>query len=218
MRRHAAAFQNTLAFSLYLVEYIGPIALDRAAFDLEGRPVQSRGCADDGRQRSRKSRPNGREIGGNLMFQQALDTISKQVLIRPLRQFHRRQVGRSRRGPVFRQSEPDHRRQALRDRALHAPPTSSSRSTPRTRPRTPGARPRPPSARASSTRSPTAWRRISTCSRWSRRSTTASRSARRPTPTCRCAIDHFRYFAGVIRAQEGAHLRDRPRHRRLSFP
>ena len=32
------------------------------------------------------------------------------------------------------------------------------------------------------------------------------------------AIDHFRYFAGAIRAQEGSHHRDRPRHRRLSFP
>ena len=32
------------------------------------------------------------------------------------------------------------------------------------------------------------------------------------------AIDHFRYFAGAIRAQEGGALRDRPRHRRLSFP
>ena len=32
------------------------------------------------------------------------------------------------------------------------------------------------------------------------------------------AIDHFRYFAGAIRAQEGSHQRDRPRHRRLSLP
>ena len=32
------------------------------------------------------------------------------------------------------------------------------------------------------------------------------------------AIDHFRYFAGCIRAQEGAHRRDRPRHRRLPLP
>ena len=32
------------------------------------------------------------------------------------------------------------------------------------------------------------------------------------------AIDHFRYFAGCIRAQEGSHRRDRPRHRRLSLP
>ena len=34
-------------------------------------------------------------------------------------------------------------------------------------------------------------------------------------PLC---VDHWRYYAGVVRAQEGAHLRDRPRHRRLSFP
>ena len=32
------------------------------------------------------------------------------------------------------------------------------------------------------------------------------------------AIDHFRYFAGCIRAQEGAISRDRPRHRRLPLP
>jgi aldehyde dehydrogenase len=32
------------------------------------------------------------------------------------------------------------------------------------------------------------------------------------------AIDHFRYFAGCIRAQEGIHLGDRSRHRRLSLP
>ena len=32
------------------------------------------------------------------------------------------------------------------------------------------------------------------------------------------AIDHFRYFAGAIRAQEGGISRDRPRHRRLSLP
>ena len=31
----------------------------------------------------------------------------------------------------------------------------------------------------------------------------ASRSARRLRPTCRLAIDHFRYFAGAIHAQEG---------------
>ena len=49
-------------------------------------------------------------------------------------------------------------------------------------------------------------------------STTASRSARRPPPTCRWSVDHFRYFAGCVRAQEGSHRRDRPRHRRLSFP
>ena len=32
------------------------------------------------------------------------------------------------------------------------------------------------------------------------------------------AIDHFRYFAGCLRAQEGSLARNRPRHRRLSFP
>ena len=42
-------------------------------------------------------------------------------------------------------------------------------------------------APTSSSRSPTAWSRISISWRSSRRSTTASRSARRPPPTCRCA-------------------------------
>ena len=32
------------------------------------------------------------------------------------------------------------------------------------------------------------------------------------------AIDHFRYFAGCLRAEEGALSRDRRRHRRLSLP
>ena len=32
------------------------------------------------------------------------------------------------------------------------------------------------------------------------------------------AVDHFRYFAGAIRAQEGSHLPDRRRHRRLPLP
>ena len=31
------------------------------------------------------------------------------------------------------------------------------------------------------------------------------------------AIDHFRYFAGAVRAQEGSISRDRPRHRRVSL-
>ncbi len=32
------------------------------------------------------------------------------------------------------------------------------------------------------------------------------------------AVDHFRYFAACIRAQEGSNQRNRSRHRRLSFP
>ena len=51
--------------------------------------------------------------------------------------------------------------------------------------------------------SPTSSKPISNCSRWSRRSTTASRSARRPPPTCRSVVDHWRYFAERVRAQEG---------------
>jgi hypothetical protein len=32
------------------------------------------------------------------------------------------------------------------------------------------------------------------------------------------AIDHFRYFAGVLRAQEGGDFGNRRRHHRLSLP
>ena len=66
-----------------------------------------------------------------------------------------------------------------------ARPTSSSRSTPRTPPRTRGARRRRPSARACSTASPTRSRRTSRRSRSPRATTTASRSARRAPPTSR---------------------------------
>ena len=52
-------------------------------------------------------------------------------------------------------------------------------------------------ARTSSTRSPTASRRTSSCWPRSRRSTTASRSARPPGADIPLAVDHFRYFAGV---------------------
>ena len=48
--------------------------------------------------------------------------------------------------------------------------------------------------------------------------TTASRSARPWPPTSRWPIDHFRYFAGAIRAQEGSLSRDRRGHRRLPLP
>ena len=72
--------------------------------------------------------------------------------------------------------------------------------------------------RASSTRSPTAWRQnldmLAQAETWDNgkpiRETTAADMP--------LAIDHFRYFAGCIRAQEGSIARNRPRHRRLSFP
>ena len=50
------------------------------------------------------------------------------------------------------------------------------------------------------------------------RGTTASRSARRLTADIPLAVDHFRYFAGAIRAQEGSLSPDRRRHRRLPLP
>ena len=104
-----------------------------------------------------------------------------------VRQFHRRQVRRAGRGPLFRQPDPDHRPGAVQDRALDR---RRHRTRARRRPRGQG-RLGPDLGRRAladpATRSPTAWSRTSTRSRWSRRSTTASRSARRPTPTCRSA-------------------------------
>ena len=104
-----------------------------------------------------------------------------------LRQLHWRQVRRTGRRPLFRQSEPHHRREAVSDRAFIR---RRHRARARRRPQGKGRLGQDASRRAipsSSTRSPTRWRPTSICSRSSRRSTTASRSARRPTPTCRYA-------------------------------
>jgi aldehyde dehydrogenase len=60
-----------------------------------------------------------------------------------------------------------------------------------------------PNGHRSSIKSPTGSRRIWRRSRSPRHGTTASRSARRWQPTS-LAVDHFRYFAGAIRAQEGS--------------
>ncbi len=127
---------------------------------------------------------NGRTCDVSTSAQFHLQRSSHQAA---LRQFHRRQVRRSRGGPLFRQSEPGHRRQALRNRPLQR---RRHRARARRRAQGQGRLGQDLGRRAletSSTRSPTAWRRSPSCWRWSRRSTTASRSARRPTPTCRCA-------------------------------
>ena len=151
------------------------------------------------------------------MLHQVIETLNAQVALRPaLRQLHRRQVGGAGRRPVFRQHHPDHRQAGLPDRPLQ-PPTSSSRSTPRTRPRTPGARPRPPSAPRSSTRSPTGWRRSSSCSpgRDARQRQADPRDDRRRHAARHRPLPLFRRLhprAGRLAS------RDRPRHRRLSFP
>ena len=83
------------------------------------------------------------------MFQQALETISKQVLIRPT---YGNFIGGKFVAPVegryFDNLSPITGAK-LCEIARSTPPTSSWRSTPRTRPRTPGAELRPPSARAS---------------------------------------------------------------------
>ncbi len=122
------------------------------------------------------------------MFQQALDTISKQVLIRAS---YDNFIGGKFVAPVegryFDNPSPVTGAKLCADRALHR---RRHRTRARRRPQGQGRLGQDPGRGAlatSSTRSPTRWRPSSTCSRWSRRSTTASRSARRPTPTCRSA-------------------------------
>ena len=84
------------------------------------------------------------------------------------------------------------------------PRTSKRRSTPPTPPPTPGARRRPPTAPPCCSRSPTAWRR--TCPAMAIVETIDNGKPIRETMAADMplAIDHFRYFAGCIRAQEGS--------------
>ena len=102
--------------------------------------------------------------------------------------------------------------------ARSTPPTSSWRSTPRTPPRTPGARPRPPSA--SRILNKIADRMEANLELLALVETLDNGKPIRETTAADLplAVDHFRYFAGCVRAQEGALSRDRPRHRRLSLP
>ena len=104
---------------------------------------------------------------------------------------------------VFRQRLADHRPAGLRDRPLGR--ARHRRRARRGARRQGGVGPHQPGrARASpQSRSPTAWRRTSRSWRSPRPGTTASRSARRRAADIPLAIDHFRYFAGAIRAQEG---------------
>ncbi|KAI1691099.1 aldehyde dehydrogenase family domain-containing protein [Ditylenchus destructor] len=94
--------------------------------------------------------------------------------------------------------------QVFTEVARSTPRTSTPHSMPRTPQRTPGAAHRPHTARCCSTASPTASSRTWNCSPSPRPGTTASRSARRSMPTWPLMADHFRYFAGCLRAQEGS--------------
>ena len=154
------------------------------------------------------------------MFQQALEKVSKQVLIRDR---YANFIGGKWVAPVegryFDNPSPITGKRLCQVRALDSAADielalDAAHKAKDAWGKTPVADRSPPS----STRSPTSSKPISNCSPSSRRSTTASRSARRPMPTCRWCVDHWRYFAGAVRAQEGRHFRDRPRHRRLSFP
>ncbi|MFO1046968.1 MAG: aldehyde dehydrogenase family protein [Geminicoccaceae bacterium] len=60
------------------------------------------------------------------------------------------------------------------------------------------------SARRSSTSSPTGWRSGWICWPWSRPSTTASSIRETTAADLPLAVDHFRYFAACVRAQEGS--------------
>ena len=84
------------------------------------------------------------------------------------------------------------------------PRTSRRRSTPRTPPPMPGARRSPPTAPPSSSRSPTAWRR--TFRALATVETIDNGKPIRETMAADLplAVDHFRYFASCIRAQEGS--------------
>ena len=109
------------------------------------------------------------------------------------------------RGPIFPERQPGHRPAVQRNRALDGG-RHRTRARRRARgARMPGAKRRSLNARSSSTRSPTGWKPISTCSPSPRRSTTASRSARRPPPIFRSRSIISAISPPRIRAQEGTH-------------
>ena len=124
--------------------------------------------------------------------------------------------------PVVRQaSSRTPRRSTARSSArspARTPPTSRRRSTPPTPPRTPGAAPAPPSApcilNAIAQRMEDNLDLLAPAETWDNgkpiRETTAA--------DLPLAIDHFRYFAGCIRAQEGGISEIDARHRRLPLP
>ena len=121
-------------------------------------------------------------------------------------------------GQYFDEPLPGDRPELQRDRPRHRRGRRAGAGRRARRGRRAGAAPRSPSARTSSTRSPTGWRRTS-------RSSPSPRAWENGKPVRETlaadiplAIDHFRYFAGALRAQEGIARRDRRRHRRLPLP
>ena len=122
-------------------------------------------------------------------------------------------------GRVLREPLAGHRPDVLRDRPQSTPRTSSWRSTPRTAPSDAWGR----TSAAERAEHPEQDRRPhrgqprdagASPRRWDNgkpiRETLAA--------DLPLAVDHFRYFAGAIRAQEGGISRDRRRHRRLPLP
>ena len=140
------------------------------------------------------------------MLHQVIETLNARVALRPaLRQFHRRQVGGagrrrststiSARSPASRSARSPARSADDIELALdaaHAAKDAWGKTAPAERADDPEQDRRPHGGES---------RR---CSPRSRPSTTASRSARRRLADLPLAIDHFRYFAGCIRAQEGS--------------
>ena len=109
-------------------------------------------------------------------------------------------------------------RAVLRGRLLRRPRTSSSRSTPRTRPRTPG-RARSPAERAAVLNA------VADAIEANLEMLAVAESYENGKPVRETlaadiplAIDHFRYFAGAVRAEEGADLRDRRPDLRVPLP
>ena len=107
-------------------------------------------------------------------------------------------------GRYFENPTPGHRSAVLRDRRAPTRPTSRRRSTPRTPPRRPGARP-PPAERAVilnkiADRIEENLESIAVAESWDNgKPVRETLNADIPL-----AVDHFRYFAGAIRAQEGS--------------
>ena len=153
------------------------------------------------------------------MFQQALDKVSKQVLIRDrYDNFIGGKWVAPVEGPLFRQSEPDHRQEALRES-----PRSSAADI--------------ELALDAAHKAKDAWGKTSVAERSRILNKIADKLEAnlellalvetldngKPIRETTYAdmplvVDHWRYFAGVVRAQEGGISEIDPRHRRLSLP
>jgi aldehyde dehydrogenase len=112
-------------------------------------------------------------------------------------------MGGAGQGPLFRQHHPDHRRAFCEMPRSTAADIELALDAAHKPPRTPGARPRWPSARNILNKIADRMEPTSSCSRnvetWDNgKPIRETMAADMPL-----AIDHFRYFAGCIRAQEG---------------